>query len=95
MAAGQEHFAKDPSWSQVSSTPRGNIRARAGAGLGLCKHAGPAILKSGTEEVLPSGKNPHTLTVQVLCQICLQLVHNEVALIRGKKYDSTCPGAIV
>lgn len=95
MAAGQEHFALDPSWSQVSSTTRGSICARAGAALGLCKHSGPAILKPGTEEVLLSSKNPHTLTVQVLCWVWLQVVHNEATLIRGKKHDSTSPGAIV
>jgi len=33
------------------------IRARAGAALGLRKHAGPATLKSGTEEALQSGIN--------------------------------------
>lgn len=52
MAVGQ-----DPSWPWASSTPLGDIHARAGAALGLHKHAGPATLKSGTEEALQSGIN--------------------------------------
>lgn len=95
MAAGQGHFAWDPSWSLASSTPRGNIWARAGAALGFCKHAGRAILKSGTEEVLPSSKNPRTLAAHILYQIWLQVVHNEVTVLSGKKYDSASPGTIV
>lgn len=43
--------------SQLASMHQGDICARAGAALGLCKHAGPATLKSGTEEVLQSGIN--------------------------------------